>query len=668
MDLKFSKKIEEKKKKSERVIIKPSRRKDIKAIADRFIHTGESGSFSSRSYFVIFGLLFIVFAVLFWQLSSLQLTQGQQMLSQSENNQIKIETISADRGVIFDRNGVKLVENVASSKLYITVTKYIKDDGTMDQTSLQQVSDTLGGILGSNWEKDSEDGTSTYSSIMDRIVKIHDQSDYFTDILIASDLTNDQVIKIKADIDSLPGVYVDEGSKRYYPFKDVLSAVLGYTGEVTADDIKNLSYVNPNDIVGRTGLESQYDQELAGKDGQMAWEVDILGKKLSDEGLELQAPVAGDNLYLSLDMDIQNNLYQALEDGVKTAKATGGAGIIENVNTGEIVAMVTFPTYDDNLFIGGISTSDYSALLNDSENPLLNRAIGAQVPPGSAFKPMVAVGALDSKALTINTLYTSTSDYKFTNGASFQEYHNHAYGTLNVVDALMVSSNIFFCETIRHWDMSALDVYLQKFGIGSLTGIDLPGEMPGRLPSPANKAALANTISPWLDPTWYPEGDSCNSVIGQGITLVTPLQMSNWVAAIANGGTLYKPHLADYFVDASGNKTEVPVETLQTNIAGADAFNITKEGMREAVIGDRASVSQLANVGVDVAAKTGTAEFGAIDAEGNYEHTHAWVSGFFPYENPKYSFSVFLEDGGDSFNASNVMKEVISWMVANGKM
>ena len=193
--------------------------------------------------------------------------------------------------------------------------------------------------------------------------------------------------------------------------------------------------------------------------------------------------------------------------------------------------------------------------------------------------------------------------------------------------------------------------------------------MPGRLPSPANKATLANTTSPWLDPVWYPEGDSCNSVIGQGITLVTPLQMADWVAAIANGGTLYQPHLADYFVDAQGNKSEVTTTALQTNIASKSVLNIVRSGMRAAVDGTYdASVSQLRNVGVDVAAKTGTAEFGAVDKNGNYTHTHAWVSGFFPYDNPKYSFSIFLEDGGESYNATNVMKEVISWMVREGKM
>ena len=432
--------------------------------------------------------------------------------------------------------------------------------------------------------------------------------------------------------------------------------------------VKNIAYLNPTDIVGRTGLEREYDEQLAGEDGQMAWEVDNLGKKISEKGLVLKEPVSGQNMYLTIDMEVQNKLYEAMQSGIKTSKSVGGAGIIEDVNNGEILAMVTYPSYDNNLFIGGISSADYSKLLNDATNPLLNRAIAAQVPAGSTFKTMVATAALDAGAINKNTKYTSYAGYTFSSGAPFQEYHNHSYGTLNVVGALTVSSNIYFCELIRHWNMDALVPYLDKFGIGKVTGIDIPGEMPGRLPSPANKLLLANSISPWLDPIWYPEGDSCNSVIGQGIGLVTPIQMSNWIASIANEGTLYKPHLAKYTVDENNKKTDIAVEVLQDNIAKKEAFKITKEGMWSAVNGNGASISSLANLGVSVAAKTGTAEFGSLDKKGNYEHSHAWVTGFFPYENPKYSFSIFLEDGSESINAVRIMREVITWMVQSGKI
>ena len=663
MDLKFSKNLKLKKKYP---VISPSLKGlDFKQSLERLLNsTHEEDNFSKWNYISVFVLFFGIFAILLWQLSVLQVEHGEELYAQSESNQVRIETIPALRGVIFDRNGNKLAENVTSANLYVMIDKYIEDD-EVNGASLQIMCDTLGGILGGNWKKTSSTGQE-YTSILERILDIHNSSPFFTDILVASDLSNDEIIKIKAE--NLTGVYVDEGSKRSYPFKDIFSSILGYTGDVTAEDLENLSYLNSTDVVGRTGIEREYDEQLAGQDGEIAWEVDSLGKKISEEGLELSEPVAGQNLYLTLDMDLQDKLYQALRSGVTSAKATGGAGIIQDVSTGEVLAMVTYPSYDNNLFIGGISSTDYSKLLNDKANPLMNRAIAAQVPAGSTFKTIVATAALDAGAITRYTLYTSRAGYTFSNGAPFQEYHNHSYGTLNVVGAITVSSNIYFCELIRNWNMDALVPYLEKFGIGNVTGIDLPGEMAGRVPSPANKTLLANSTSPWLDPVWYPEGDSCNSVIGQGITLVTPIQMSNWMAAIANEGTLYQPHLVKYMIDESGNKTETQIAVLEDSIAKKEAFEITKEGMWSAVNGSGASISSLSGLGTQVAAKTGTAEFGALNKDGSYEHTHAWVGGFFPYDNPKYSYSIFLEDGGESINAVRVIREMIQWMVQNGKI
>ena len=669
MELKFSKKFKITQSKSSNkqnnvVLLKSDLKHNVKKVLKS---SPEYSPGSPWNYLVAFMLFFGLFAILLWQLSALQITNGEEMLAKSENNQVRVESIPAYRGVMFDRNGTKLVENVASVGLYIMIDKYI-EDGEVNNTLLEEISNTLGGILGTHWKNISDDKKTEYASILERVIAIHGESPYFTDILIASDLSNDEVIQIKASSEKLLGIYIDDGSKRSYPYKNILSALLGYTGDVTAEDLEYIDYLNSTDVVGRTGLEREYDEQLAGEDGKMAWEVDALGKKISEEGLTLSEPVSGKNLYLTLDMDMQKKLYQALQSGTKNSKATGGAGIIEDVNSGEIISMVTYPSYDNNLFIGGISIKDYTKLLNDKTNPLMDRAIAAQVPAGSTFKTMVATAALDAGAITKYTQYTSYAGYKFSNGALFQEYHNHSYGTLNVVGALTVSSNIYFCELIRHWDMNSLVPYLDKFGIGRVTGIDIPGEMAGRVPSPANKMLLANSTSPWLEPVWYPEGDSCNSVIGQGIGLVTPIQMSNWVAAIANEGTLYKPHIAKYFEDENKNRVDIPIEILQNNIAKAEAFNIAKEGMWSAVNGNGASISSLANLGVVVAAKTGTAEFGTVDSKGNYEHTHAWVTGFFPYDKPKYSFSIFLEDGGESLNAVRIMREMITWMVKEGKI
>jgi penicillin-binding protein 2 len=214
--------------------------------------------------------------------------------------------------------------------------------------------------------------------------------------------------------------------------------------------------------------------------------------------------------------------------------------------------------------------------------------------------------------------------------------------------------------------MDELDKYLVRFRVGQTMGIDIPGEMPGRLPSPENKIKLANTTSPWLDPIWYPEGDSCNSVIGQGITLVTPLQLVNWASTIANGGILMTPHVGKSLVDVNGDERELTFQPIDKLDFDPQALKLVQDGMRLSVGGARRVIYPLTDAKVHVAGKTGTAEFGIKDSNGVYEHTHAWVIGFFPYENPQYAFVVFLEDGGASNNSAYVVKQVIDFMVDNG--
>jgi len=616
-------------------------------------------------YLFVFLLFASLFTLLIVDLSELQIVKGEEMLAKSVNNQVKIRKIPAYRGVFFDRNGNLLAQNSPSMKVYIALEHYMDTSGMIDSELLEKTSVTLGGILGDSWKKTSDDGKQEYSSISEKVYSVYKESMYFKEVLIASDIDDTVAIKIKADSESLPGVYIENGSKRSYPEGSVISHLLGYTGDVSAEDLENLDYVDSTDVIGKTGLEKEYDERLLGTSGEMAWEVDALGRTLSKEGYVVSEPESGENLYLTIDINLQNELYDIVKNGVKTYSANAGAAVVEDVTNGEILGMVSFPSYDNNLFVGGISQKNYSKLVNDKKNPLMNRAIAAQMPPGSTFKTIVATAALDAGAITKETKYVSRRGYTFSSGAPFQDYRNNAYGVLNLIEAISVSSNIYFCEVIRNWDMDKLVPYLEKFGIGSYTGIDIPGEAPGRLPSPANKIALANTTSPWLDPIWYPEGDSCNSVIGQGITLVTPVQMANWTSAIANGGTLNTPHLAKTFENEKKEKEDLSFEPIYTKIASKEALATTREGMWSTVNGTRGNIHTLSGLKVQVAAKTGTAEFGALNSKGEYENTHAWVTTFFPYDEPKYALTIFLEDGGESINAVRMAREMIIWMIDN---
>jgi penicillin-binding protein 2 len=615
------------------------------------------------NYLLVFLLFLFLLGVLIFELSSLQIVEGEEMLVKSVNNQVRIRTIPPYRGVIFDRNGKQLAVNESAMNVYLAIEHYLDQEGLIDTSLVEETSNTLGGILGDDWEHSTEKGDEQFKTISEKVYSIHSESPYFSEILIARDIDDDTAIKIKAMSEELPGVYIDSGSKRFYPEREVLSHVLGYTGTVSSEDISELDYVSPTDVIGRTGLEREYDEDLLGEAGEIAWEVDAVGRTISKEGYVIKEPVSGKNLYLTIDLEIQRQLYEVIKEGVKEYDAQAGAAVIQNPETGEIIAIVSYPSYDNNLFVGGISSAEYSKLITNPGNPLLNRAIAAQMPPGSTFKTLVAIAGLDSGAITRNTVYVSRRGYTFSSGAPFQDYRNSAYGALNLIDAISVSSNIYFCELIRNWDMNELVPYLEAFGIGSYTGIDIPGEAPGRLPSPENKIALAKTTNPWLDAVWYPEGDSCNSVIGQGITLVTPLQMVNWTSAIANEGTLHTPHVGDYFLDEDGERKTLEYDPIRTEVASEDAIKTVKEGMWSAVNGPRATIRTLSGLSVEVAAKTGTAEFGALSKDGTYENTHAWTTSFFPYDNPKYAMTIFLEDGGESINAVRVARQMVEWMI-----
>ncbi len=637
-----------------------------KNVARSLLRPTDSGFDLRWNYILVLLLFFFCFSLVIVELTSLQIVNGEEMYLKSENNQVRVKKLPAYRGVILDRNGKQLAINESSMNVYLAVEHYLDPEGLIDADLVEKSNTLLMDILGDEWAKKKDEEGGVYSSISEKIYSVYKESLYFSEVLIASDIDDQTAIKIKSRSEDLVGVYIDNGNKRFYPERDILSQILGYTGIAFAEDVENLDYIQPTDVIGRTGLEREYDKDLLGEHGEIAWEVDAYGKTISKEGYIIKEAVPGKNLYLTIDLDLQKELYEIMKESVAEYKAQGGAIVIQNPNNGEILAIVSYPSYDNNLFVGGISLDQYNGLLSNKGNPLLNRAIAAQMPPGSTFKTIVAVAGLDSGAITKNTIYVSRQGYTFSSGSPFQDYRNSAYGALNLIDAISVSSNIYFCELIRNWDMNKLVPYLEKFGIGSYTGIDIPGEAPGRLPSPANKIALANTTSPWLDPVWYPEGDSCNSVIGQGITLVTPLQMVNWVSAIANEGTLYTPYIGDYFLNEAKEKESIQHEPIHTSVASQNALRTVKEGMWSAVNGPRGTIKTLSGLKVKVAAKTGTAEFGKLNKDGVYENTHAWVTGFFPYEDPQYSFSVFLEDGGESLNAVKVARKIIDWMVQSG--
>ncbi|MCD4756483.1 penicillin-binding protein 2 [bacterium] len=663
-DLEFDKKLKKKVLKKPRVSKVAIPHMSGKEQLVKILNSAGKQEISAWNFLYIHIFAVLLFSVLFVSLVNLQIVKGEEMAERSEYNSIRINTVPSYRGIIFDRNGEKLVENVPAINIYINIDIFLNQQLEIDEEKLHYVSDILEDILGDKWLMVLEEDEH-YLSIYEKVYSIYTSNPYLSNILLARDIDNDMSINIKSRGEELLGVVLEDESKRNYMYSQYFSHILGYVGEASSADIEEYEYISQNDTVGKLGVEQYYNELLAGTNGRQATEVNALGHSITGSSYTIEQELSGESLYLTLDAEVQEHLYKILSSSVKKSGAKGASVIVEDVNNGEILSMVSYPGYDTNKFIGGISQNNYNILLEDKRVPLLNRSIAAQVPPGSTFKTIVAAGALDAKAITTSTIYTSRQGYTFSSGATFQEYGNHSYGRLNIVQAIAKSSNIFFCETIRNWEMEELVPYLSTFGIGEYTEVDIPGEMPGRLPSPENKIYLAQHGSPWLDAVWYPEGDSCNSVIGQGITLVTPIQMANWMAAIANDGTLYRPHVTQKSVDEKGVEREISYEPLGTDIVSKQALAVVKEGMWSTVHSSMGSAGTLRSLGQEVAIKTGTAEFGALNAKGEYEHTHAWIAGFYPYDDPKYSFVIFLEDGGLSFDSLPYIKEVLHWLIEN---
>ncbi len=629
---------------SKKTVSSRSNWKDIGMVSGYSIErkdTEEVRMWQTMFVFIFAGLLFVLLGM---QVINLQVVEGRDFAQRSTMNRIAEIEMEADRGVIYDRNGEKLATNVPSFNV-------ILNPSGMEYEEVLASLTNISGIL----ELPTGDLVNVYEQVIER-------DPLQKRILIAQDIDRDRILEIRSHTDELAGIEVEYSSKRNYLYGPVFSHILGYTGLASEDQIEERSNIALGDIVGQEGIEYQYDEILQGDKGKKIVEIDAQMNIVNEFSNDGTAPVPGDSLHLTIDAAAQKKMYELLVAGIEKYKASGGAAIVEDVHTGELIVALSAPSYDNNLFIGGISQSEYESVAPH----LFNRFIGAQVPPGSMFKTIVAAAALQEGAITKDTVFVSTGVMYFGPGYPFQEYHQHAYGALNLIGGLAKSSNIYFCKTMLELGIDRFVPYAEFFGIGSQTGIDLPGEGTGRVPSPENKIALAET-SPWLDPIWYPEGDTCNSSIGQGITTVTPLQASNWAATIANGGKVLKPQLVYQWVSPDGNERKIePVVVREGKVSDAN-LALVREGMRNSASGPMSVIFPLRNTKITVAAKTGTAEFGIKDEKGSYTKTHAWVMGFFPYESPKYSFTVFLEGGGESYNSATIAADFINWWADNKK-
>ncbi len=448
------------------------------------------------------------------------------------------------------------------------------------------------------------------------------------------------------DRNSEPLAWTDPNKGRMYTQRVGLAHVLGYLGLPNRDDVNDLGLTDPNLRIGKSGIERQYDNLLQGEVGLKVEEVDALGRVVS-EGMRKE-PKDGASLTLSIDAGLQEAMYGYITAVAKERDFIGGAGVIVDVATGEILALTSYPEYPLAVISGTTTPASVNALLNDPGKPFLNRAISGVYTPGSIVKPYVALAALTEGTVSPSLSILSTGEIRVKNPyvedtyTSFKDWKAH--GWVDMRKALAVSSNVYFYEigggfeNVKGLGIANINKYSNMFGLGRKTDIDLAGEVSGVVPGPAWKKEVFG--EEWV------LGDTYHTAIGQYAFGVTPIQMARATAAIANGGKLVTPHLTN---QRKIEYSQLPVEEA--------SFKVVREGMRLGVTDG--TVRLLDFPYVEIAAKSGTAELGESRTRVN-----SWITGFYPYRNPKYAFAIVMERGhvGNTIGAAFVAGQTFDWM------
>lgn len=602
-----------------------------------------------KKYFFVLGVIF-VFVTLTFRLLNLQIVQYIPNIQAANKNYSKGTYILPERGVIYDKNLDLLVKNKPVFKLVIDLNAIDRYD------SFKSFSDVIPQEYNKILEKynisvDNKDFEEFINSLVlgrdyFELNSFYSQKDYTAISSELNNLSNTGVVKI------VPEVY------REYKQGEVFSHILGYTSFVTEENLQNDSWYTPNAKIGVMGLESYYEDYLRGVKGTKSNLYTARSNVV--ESKTIQEPTPGNSLVTTLDSNLQEVAFNSLKEMVdKTEGATGGAVVAQNPNTGEVLAMVSYPSFDNNLFSKGIDSKDYTKYIQDENKPMLARAIASAFPPGSTFKIVTAAAGLSEGAMNIDTTITDTGVINIGSFA-YKTWKSGGHGLINVIGALKESSDIFFYVVAGgHGDYPQIKGigpykmynWATAFNFGKLTGIDITGEQPGFVPNPEWKKQA-------LDEPWY-VGNSYHFGIGQGYLTTTPLQVNTMVNAVANGGNVMKPYIVSKIVDTQTNNVIVQQEPVTLSKLPIDDKNLQaiKEGLLEAT-SPGGTAYPLFNYKVPVAGKTGTSEFGAKKPDGTYP-THAWYTSYAPFNNPEISVTVFIEGGGGgSDNAAPVAKAV----------
>jgi penicillin-binding protein 2 len=570
-------------------------------------------SFVPVRRFIAFGVtIIVIFSGLTARLYDLEIVRGDYYHQLSEQNRIVRLPVPAERGGIVDRSGYVLARNIPGFAVSVIPVD-------LPRTREEELSQRLGSLLDVSSESVGADI---------RAQRI--RNPYEPVRISKTPVPREIALAVTERAELFPGVRVDPESIRFYADGTLYAPVIGYTGPITEQELATLSASGylPDDDLGRTGIEDVYEQYLRGTYGWREIERDAAQREIKT--LALQRPTVGNTISLTIDDRLQKLIDGELRKGVEEDKFTQAVGVAMNPQNGEILAMVSIPGYDNNMFARGITQPELDALNADDRHPLVNKAIGDRYPAGSTFKMVTGLSALSEGTATRDTLVNVSASSFSVSGTSFFDWRAH--GPLTFVTGFAHSSDIYFytlaggspmAPNVRGVGPDAIAKYARMLGFGAPTGIDLPNENGGIMPDPQWK--LATFDEPWTIGNTYQEA------IGQGFVAVTPLQLLNAYAAVANGGTLWQPHLLKQVTDSAGKNVPIPAWKSQKLDMTQENLRLLRESARRVVTIGHA---YMPNLKIPIAGKTGTAEFGSStgkDSAGrNKLGFHNWFVSFVP--------------------------------------
>ena len=574
---------------------------------------------------ILQGLVLLCFALLLSRLVYLQVVQHEDLLEQAENNRTAVLPTVPPRGAILDRNGVVLASNYSAYTLEITPSRVEDLEATIEQ--LSHIVDIQ--------PRDRK-----------RFKRLREESKSFDSLPIRTRLSEEEVARFSAQRFRFPGVEVKARLFRQYPYGELASHVVGYIGRINAREKERIEEEDEDgnyrgtEYIGKLGVEQSYERELHGTTGVQEVETSAGGRAI--RRLSSHPAMPGKNVVLSIDIKLQ----KLVEDLYGPRR---GALVAMDPNTGEVLAFVSKPTFDPNLFVEGIDVESWQMLNESIDKPLLNRALRGTYPPGSTYKPFMALGALTTGKRSASTIINDAGSWTY-GGHTFRSHGDHGLGPVDMVRSIVLSSNVYYYSLANEMGVDAIHDFMKPLGFGQITGIDLPGEVRGVLPSTEWKR---KTYKRPEQQKWY-GGETISLGIGQGYNTFTMLQMATATSVLANGGVRYAPRVVRATQDALSHQEQAaPAPEAQKLDFKPEHLSVVRNGLVGVTTGGT-SAQVFAGAAYTSAGKTGTAQAVTIGQKDKYnaakmaEHQrdHALYMAFAPAEAPRIALAVIVENAG----------------------